>query len=166
MWNTYMLSATARDKRVKRYDVKNQGCFNWACLIVIRSMHSKILFCAAQEWSGSGSHVLLKEYSTCLLPYKLTMCLLVTKVSPKSLRCVCLLPKCSLKAYNVSSCYKSVSKSFTNERPLEYMLPKCPFFVTKHPHVWNNHMFETTTCLKQPWSFYSVVTCCSWLVHM
>jgi len=27
-----------------------------------------------------------------------------------------------------------VIATFTNERPLEYMSPKCPHFVTKHPH--------------------------------
>jgi len=108
---TYVKSATARDKRVKEYDVKRPGLFQLSLFnpVVIRSMHSKILFCAAQEWSGLGSRVLLKEYSTCVLPYKLKMCLLVTKVSLKSLQCVCLLPKCSIKAYNVSACYQSVS---------------------------------------------------------
>ena len=45
----------------------------------------------------------LQRDSTFLLPYKLTICLLVTKVSVKS---------------------------FTNERPLEYVSAKCPFFVT------------------------------------
>ena len=40
-------------------------------------MHSKILFCAAQEWSGSRSwYILLKEFN-----------LLVTKLSLKSLQC-------------------------------------------------------------------------------
>jgi len=41
-------------------------------------------------------------------PLNLTMCLLVTKV---------------------------YVKSFTNEKPLEYMSPKCPLFVTKPPHA-------------------------------
>jgi len=155
MWNAYMGSATARDKRMKQYDVKRPGLFQLSLFnpVVIRSMHSKILFCAAQEWSGSGSRVLLKEYSTCLLPYMLTMCLLVTKVffkslqcvcllpvslkslqlvaklSLKSLQCVCMLPKCQLKASQMRGHWNTCHQS---------PYPKCPFFVTKRPHVWNN----------------------------
>ena len=91
-------------------------------------MYSKILLCAAQEWSGSRSWYSSKD-SAFLLPN----CLKTYNVH----------------SYNVSACYQSVPlmlamcllvtnvsvKSFTNERPLEYMSPKCPLFVTKHPHA-------------------------------
>jgi len=56
-----------------------------------------------------------------------TMCLLDTKVSLNNLR-VCLLLKCLLRLYNVS-------KSFTNERPLECLSLTVPLFVIKHPHA-------------------------------
>ena len=68
-----------------------------------------------------------------------TMCLLNTKVSLKNLQCVCLLPKCPLRAYNMST-------SFTYERPLEWLSltvshqtspwlsTKCPLKNKVHTH--------------------------------
>ena len=58
------------------------------------SIHSKILVCAAQEWSGSRSWYSLRD-STCFLPN--CPCI--------AIQCACLLPKCPLKAYNVSAGY-------------------------------------------------------------
>ena len=83
---------------------------------------------------------------------------------PKSLQRVCLLPKCSLKVCNVSACcflkawcllsvflnkaamcacYQCPLKA-SQKRQLEYMSPKCPLFVTKHPHACQQSLLVHT----------------------
>ena len=112
---------------------KAQGCFNWAWLTQLQSesMHSKILFCAAQEWSGSRSWYsskdsafllpnCLKAYnvhgynvSACYqsVPLMLAMCLLVTNVSLKA----------SQMRGHLNTCHQSVP----------FLSPNIPMLVNK-----------------------------------
>jgi len=97
-------------------------------------MHSKMQSHAAQEWSGLRSCYSLigfiqwpscyqsRSYNVhiqcaCSLPVSLKSLQLVTKLSLKSLQCVCSLP------------------NFSQVRPPECLSPTVPLFVTKHPHA-------------------------------
>ena len=73
---------------------------------------------------------------------KLTMCLLVIKVSLKSLQCVCLLSKCLLKASQMRG---HLNTCLSTKFPLHTCLDI--------PSNWN---WGNQAQLKQSWSFYTV----------
>ena len=103
------------------YTVKDQGCFNWAWFTQLQLETICTLICyfmqleSGLDWDHGTPCLDSSNVPACYQSksYNVhTMCLLNTKVSLKNLPCVCLLPKCLLRAYNMST-------SFTYERPLE-----------------------------------------------